>query len=140
MDVVLAVMPFASVRRPCLGVSLLQAVLRARGFACAVEYLDLDYASRIGYETYELLADAFPTEQLVGEWVFSSALHATTAEAERAFVDEVLGISGCDAAATARLLGVVRRISGDFVDHCARRIARHGAAVVGFTTAFQQTC
>ena len=48
MDVVFAVVPFADVARPAIGVSLLKAELRRRGFSACVQYLNIAFASVIG--------------------------------------------------------------------------------------------
>src|SRR5437660_3911527 len=50
MDVVFAVMPFADVGRPALGVSLLASELRVAGYRASVEYCNFALAEVIGPE------------------------------------------------------------------------------------------
>ena len=45
MDILFVVMPFADVERPALGVSLLTAAARRRGYTCAVRYFGFDLAA-----------------------------------------------------------------------------------------------
>ncbi len=67
-------MPFASLERPALGLSLLKARLGADGVPCEVAYLNLEFASRLGLEDYEVVATALPYVTMPGEWVFANAL------------------------------------------------------------------
>ena len=66
--VLLVVPPFATVRRPSLGVSLLKAQLLARGHRVQVRYLSLVYAERIGYALYDRLSMSDPY-RFLGEWI-----------------------------------------------------------------------
>src|SRR5215467_1378464 len=52
MDVLFAVLPFADINRPAIGVSLLKAAIARRGFSSRVEYFNLDLAERLGYDLY----------------------------------------------------------------------------------------
>ncbi len=67
-------MPFASLERPALGLSLLKARLVADGVQCDAAYLNLEYASRLGHEDYEVVATRLPYVTMPGEWVFARAL------------------------------------------------------------------
>ena len=74
MDVVLVVMPFADVQRPSLGVSLLKAAAERAGFSVAIEYFNLRLAELIGPALYSQIANDFPPDLLVGEWIFADDL------------------------------------------------------------------
>jgi len=71
MDVVFAVMPFADVNRPAIGVSLLKAGIERLGFDSAIEYFDVDLAESISYQLYEFMANTLAIESMVGEWFFA---------------------------------------------------------------------
>src|SRR5947209_15888460 len=71
MDVVFAVMPFADVGRPALGVSLLSAQARAAGFSTSIEYCNITLAEVIGLELYQRIASSLPPDLLLGEWFFA---------------------------------------------------------------------
>lgn len=65
-------MPFASSRRPSLGLSLLEAKLQEADIPSFVWYPYLPLVSQIGAEAYENIADGkLPTYYLVGEWIFA---------------------------------------------------------------------
>ncbi|HVY95274.1 MAG TPA: hypothetical protein VHA14_21085, partial [Bryobacteraceae bacterium] len=51
-------MPWASIRRPNLGLATLSAQLIAAGFECEVFYPCMKFAAAIGEEAYETLADS----------------------------------------------------------------------------------
>src|SRR5260370_40379113 len=70
MDVVFAVVPFADVARPAIGVSLLKAEL-ARVCSASVQYLNLDFAAAIGSQLYQHFCHNVPAETMPGEWFFS---------------------------------------------------------------------
>ncbi len=83
MDLVFAVLPFADIKHPSLGVSTLLAAAKRHGFSSCIEYLTLDLASWIGRELYSWIAETSdqllldtttPSMSLVGEWFFSGVL------------------------------------------------------------------
>lgn len=139
MDVLFAVMPFADVNRPAIGVSLLKAGVERRGLTARVEYFNLDLAELVGFDAYDRFANGFSTETLAGEWFFADAVFGNSIPHEREFAFKVLSktarpeeINGPLAAARARRF--------EFVEACAGRIRELKPRVVGFTTTFHQTC
>ena len=60
MRVVFVSMPFAGVR-PAIGVSLLQARLRADGIESSTVYANMRFARRIGVAGYDYIAERAPT-------------------------------------------------------------------------------
>src|SRR5262245_54842883 len=75
-DVLLITMPFRPLRKPSIGLSLLQAGLRNISVCSKNLYFTLLFAQRIGIEPYERIADGpYSTAGQVGEWAFSSALY-----------------------------------------------------------------
>ena len=140
MDVLFAVMPFADLGRPALGVSLLKAGARLHGFQITVRYFNFTFAETIGLPTYSLLANAFPPDSLIGEWVFADLL-ADDGELpdETDYADRVLSRYGVTPQVWQEILNA-RRSRVDVVARCVAEIAEAAPAVVGFTTTFHQTC
>src|SRR5438445_13595681 len=63
-------MPFSSVNRPALGISLLQAGVRKKKVECDIFYFNLRFAARTGLEDFSQIAYGIIEESLAGEWVF----------------------------------------------------------------------
>lgn len=143
MDVLFVVMPFADVERPSLGVSLLAAAARARGYSCAVRYFGLDLAERIGLPLYlwlaqrgdqEGLVDVVAAESLAGERFFADVAFPGALPGIDAWMERFL--PGSPAAPALR---EAMRQAPSFVDACAAEIARLKPKIVAFTTTFHQT-
>lgn len=139
MDALLAVMPFADVRGPSIGVSLLKAEIAACGFASRIEYFNLELAEIIGRDVYQHLANNFPSETLVGEWFFADALFGDSLPDERDYVVKFLTADAREGDTTGKILQS-RACRHRFIESCALRINRYRPRVVGFTTTFHQTC
>jgi hypothetical protein len=72
-------MPFAELHSPALGVSLLKSTLAEHGIAARVEYPFFRFARTVGTTFYDEVSRGIPrTTALLGEWIFSHALRATT--------------------------------------------------------------
>ena len=90
MDVLLAVVPFADIERPAIGVSLLKAEVCRTGLSCAVEYLNFDLAEAIGKELYTAISESIPSESLVGEWFFADVVFGDQLPHEQEYLSRVL--------------------------------------------------
>ncbi|WP_232699916.1 RiPP maturation radical SAM C-methyltransferase [Brevibacillus daliensis] len=77
MKIALLNMPFGSLYRPSIGISLLQAALKNRDFSCNTYYLNLIFSSMISPETYDYITESsiIPINSLCGEWIFSESLY-----------------------------------------------------------------
>jgi ribosomal peptide maturation radical SAM protein 1 len=139
MDVVFAVMPFADVNRPAIGVSLLKAGIEQRGFKSAVEYFDVDLAETIGYDLYEFMANTLAIESMVGEWFFADLAFGDSIPHESDYVARMLSgyIPQQDFRENVLKARELRR---QYIDQCVKRIQEHNPRVVGLTTTFNQTC
>ena len=71
MDVVFAVLPFADVDRPAIGVSLLKAEADRLGFSSRIVYCNFDLAELIGIGIYNQISESLPSESLIGDWFFA---------------------------------------------------------------------
>jgi ribosomal peptide maturation radical SAM protein 1 len=147
----LITLPFASVRRPSLGLGLLKAALQREGWGCDVAYLNLRFAEQIGVENYHNI-DNFAVETLLGEWIFSKALWGTlTPDPVQYYIavlrpamweafqntDQALGSVVDEAECLAKLLNLQSEAER-FVDCCVSMYDWSMYDIVGFTTTFQQ--
>lgn len=131
-------MPFADTSRPALGVSLLKAAAARAGFSAHIEYLNVPYAGQIGDDLYSSVADAFPAELLVGEWLFAADVFGDQLPPAADYVGQLLARYTSDVQRTA--LVTARAGVGGYLDAAAETIAAHRPRVVGFTSTFHQTC
>ncbi len=81
MKVLLLNMPFVSLSRPSIGLSLLKARLAEEGVTCTIGYPNLFLAERIGFEAYQLIDEKLSQALFAGEWLFAQRLFE--AEARR---------------------------------------------------------
>ena len=149
-DVLLASLPFGLLESPSLALGLLQSRLEGAGISTIARYLTLDYAGLVGIEGYRHIVAGFPrTTDLLGEWIFSHAVHPRDPRQDHRYLDRTFGavspVSGragddhLDALAAIKdgVIGLAAT-AGDFADFAAREILRHRPKVVGLTTVFQQ--
>jgi ribosomal peptide maturation radical SAM protein 1 len=136
MEVVFAVLPFADIDRPAIGVSLLQAELEELGFEARVEYLNFDLAEQIGIEVYAGVSHNVAPDALVGEWFFADLLFELPTE--RQYVERILARQ-VDPETIGKLLHA-RRARRAYIERCVARIRALQPRIVGFTTTFHQTC
>ena len=139
MDVLFAVMPFADVNRPAIGVSLLKAGIERRGFSSRVEYFSLPLAELIGYDLYEYIVNTLGSDSMAGEWFFADVVFDDKIPHEREYVAKMLTRYAGEEEWRERVLQA-RKVRREFVQQCADRIRELKPRVVGFTTTFHQTC
>ena len=149
MDLVLAVVPFADVKRPSIGVSTILAGAKRAGFSARIEYVNLQLAVWMGRELYEwilelgdqlLLDTTRPSISLIGDWFFAGVLFPGQLPSDEEYFARFVapdprGRERIEALAEAR-----ERYAARFVEHAAREILKHHPRVVGFTSTFHQTC
>jgi ribosomal peptide maturation radical SAM protein 1 len=138
VDVALAVVPFADVTRPAIGVSLLKAELAQRHLAARICYFNLELASLLGEELYTYISSIAPADAMIGEWFFADLVFADQIPASHEFTQRILQ-RVAEPRLVARILEA-RSHRGAFVDRCAQALKRTGAPIIGFTTTFHQTC
>jgi ribosomal peptide maturation radical SAM protein 1 len=138
MDVAFAVVPFADISRPAIGVSLLKAALTRRGFSSTIHYFNVDFAETVGDQLYRSISNDAPADSLVGEWFFADLVFPGELPPEHEFVRNILmKIVTPD---TAKRLLEHRSCRTAFIERCAQTLKASGAPIVGFTTTFHQTC
>jgi len=137
--ILIANMPFYSLRWPNLGPSLLKAALGREGVECDVAYFNFDFAERLGLEHYHWLADQFAFV-LGGERLFARHFFGDAIPDDEAFYRDVLlpadpELGPSDRADYERTF----RHVGPFLDECAAAVDWSRYAAVGFSASFQQT-
>ena len=160
--VVLASMPFGVLDSPSLALGTLQARLRDAGIAADCRHLTVDYAAHIGVDAYHRIASGFPnTESLLGEWIFSHALHFRSSAQQQAYLRAIFGndetprdgAEADDRTSADRVADRIRRElqiksleqilrlafeAAQFIDDAASEIAARDPQVVGLTSVFEQ--
>jgi len=72
-NVLLLSMPFDSIRRPSIALSLLSKVLQKKGINADIAYVNLQFAKQIGLTLHQVIAEKVPQELLLGDIIFSQA-------------------------------------------------------------------
>ena len=138
MDVVFAVLPFADVDRPAIGVSLLKAATTRLGFSSSVQYFNFRLAELIGPTLSTQISESLPSESLVGDWFFADMLFSQQLPHEQEYVAKILSRY-----AHPQLIEEIckaRSARREFIEYCVERLQALRPRVVGFTTTFHQTC
>jgi ribosomal peptide maturation radical SAM protein 1 len=138
VDIVFAVLPFADVDRPSIGVSLLQSICERAGFSSKIVYGNFDLAETIGVELYTRVSEGLPSESLVGDWFFADLLFGGGLPAADEYIARIL--SRFAQAALIQEILEARKRRGECIARCVERIRSLHPRVVGFTTTFHQTC
>jgi len=145
-DVILVNMPFHGYV-PSLGLSLLKSCLEAKQISSKVLYFGLRFAELVGRDLYHCLANGYPRPMdLLGEWIFSSALFDRD---NSNYVEEVLVLrSDIYSDIVDHTIQVPDRlfeklheyhsITPCFVAECAEEILSYSPKVVGIGSVFHQ--
>ena len=148
MDVLFAVLPFAALKHPSLGVSLLKAHALRKGLKAEVAYFNFQLAEWIGQELYETLELGGPsdgpvqrhsTEALIGEWFFADLVFGDRLPPPEDYIFRFVRPDPARAEFSERIFGARSR-NREYIEHCVETIARRQPRVVGLTTTFDQTC
>ncbi len=149
MDVVFAVLPFADVKRPSIGVSTLLAAAKNAGFSGQIEYLNLPLAAWMGKELYEWIAElgdqllldtTTPSVSLVGDWFFSGLLFPGRLPPDDEYLARFIAPDRGGRERIPALLEAREKYVRRLVEFAAQEILKHQPRVVGFTSTFHQTC
>lgn len=136
--VLLLSMPFGSLDRPALGISLLKARLAELGVTCDIRYFTFTFAELVGCEEYRWISSEVAYTAFAGDWTFTHALYGERHKAENRYIHEILCETWqLDKFAIGRILRV-RSLVSYFLDHCLATVPWEEYAIVGFTSTFEQ--
>jgi ribosomal peptide maturation radical SAM protein 1 len=128
-------MPFASVRRPAIGVSLLKARLAGAGVKCRVGYPNLLFARQFGLETSELITDKVSPALFLGDWLFAQSAFSDVLDLDTYVA--TLRHHLIDDRAFAAVMRVRERIP-EYLEMCFWEYQIREYDIIGFTTTFEQ--
>ena len=139
MNILFVNMPF-SYLWPSLGVSLLKGNLERLGHRARVEYLNLRFTKYIGEHGYDVIAaNQWPSQLLVGEWVFSHCLFPDHGGDGSRYLELVGREYPNDfSPQMLELLWRSRAAAGPYLDECFAAVDWGSYDLVGFTTTFHQ--
>jgi ribosomal peptide maturation radical SAM protein 1 len=144
VDVSLLVMPFGSVQRPSIGVSLLKSGLSKIGITSRIHYFNLKFAERIGLDVYDKLAETSFDSPLIGELIFSTfVFNRPRIQNVKNIVSQIFSSKQYSFSDEDRLVKKITRIQElvpEFIDDCAYNVMREKPIIVGFSTTFEQNC
>src|SRR5215831_5405895 len=134
MDVAFAVVPFADVARPSIGVSLLKAGLARAGFSSRIHYFNIEFAEAIDEKVYSYISDHTPADSMTGEWLFAHLVFGDQLPPDHDYVRTILSFRAQPD--MVRSIVDSRLNTSQFVERCAQTLAATGAPIVAFTTTF----
>jgi ribosomal peptide maturation radical SAM protein 1 len=126
-------MPCAGVERPPLGITLLQARLRAVDVPCDVAYLNLAFAHLVGLADYQNFTRQIPHPSLAGDWAFSGCLFGHAAGEPGPYVRDILQRQFGLSRELVDLVLRVRSLAPRFLTRCLRETAWGDYDLVGFS-------
>lgn len=133
--VLLLNMPFVSLSRPSLGISLLKARLAEEGIECHLGYANLLFAEQVGLEAYDLIDNKLSLALFPGDWLFSQFAFGQHLDL-KGYTATLR--ANCDEQENFDVVMKLRDDIGPFLKTCLERWDFQGYEVIGFTTTFQQ--
>jgi hypothetical protein len=138
MKTALVNMPFGFHIYPSIQLGTLTSVLKSHGWECKSYYLNLHFASRIGFPAYKQLCEK---RFLIGEWLFSHLLFGE-GQKNKAYMShyeshirEVCQSIDCSEEA---LLDMKTRMVPEFLQWAVDSFPWDQYKIVGFTSTFNQ--
>ena len=134
-------MPFMDAYRPSIQLGLLKSLAVARGFPVRTLHAYLSFAAAIGVDYYQVLAEH--RGPMVGEWLFSlDAFREAAPDPDSDMLAELSADLAYLAAPPTELRGRLNTIRKfdvpSYLDSLIDEFPWHEAAVVGFSSTFQQ--
>ncbi len=141
VDVCLVNMPMGDVKRPSLGLSLLQAILTTGGIGCKVDYANLRFFAMAGADKLRLLGST-RAEDILAEWLFADVAFPDHQVDDDRFLDRLIARNSMlrkqDAKSVCSQLMELRRQIPAFVDGVAQGLLERSPRIVGCSSTFQQ--
>ena len=133
--VLLLNMPFVSLARPAIGISLLKARMAEEGLECSVGYGSLFFAEWVGCWSYEIILDRISAAMFTGDWLFSRWLFP--GRDHSVYLATLRQHLGGDTAHFAATMAMTEKIDS-FLEACLDRFEIARFDIIGFTTTFEQ--
>jgi ribosomal peptide maturation radical SAM protein 1 len=137
--VAIVCMPFTSARFPSIQVGLMTAIARKAGYQADSHHFNLELASEMGVERYELFCEH--RGRMTGEWLFSRVAFGAQAPAG-AFLDAFPEIGRWATEVVGVGPGYLHHLRDEllpaYIERCAASVDWGQYRVVGFTSTFQQ--
>ena len=131
-------MPFGSLERPALGISLLKAGMTRNNKTCDIRHLTNIFAKYIGFDEYNWISTKLPHTAFAGEWVFSDMVCDEIKEKESEYINEVLLKTWqLDESSVYRMLSIKKYVPY-FLNYCMEIIPWKKYSIIGFTSTFEQ--
>jgi ribosomal peptide maturation radical SAM protein 1 len=135
MRVLLLNMPFVSLSRPAIGISILKARLAEEGHECVTGYPNVALGERIGFDAYQLVDEKLSQALFLGDWLF--AQHEFGDKLDTAtYIATLEQHAGSKENLDAIL--AIREAIGPFLEDCLERYGVASFDMIGFTSTFQQ--
>ncbi|MDX1984667.1 MAG: RiPP maturation radical SAM C-methyltransferase [Bryobacteraceae bacterium] len=135
MRVLLLNMPFVSLSRPAIGISILKARLAQEGHECVTGHPNLFLGERIGFDAYQLVDEKLSQALFLGDWLF--AQHEFGDKLDTATYLATLEQHAGGKENYQTILGI-RDVIGAFLHDCLERYDVASFDMIGFTSTFQQ--
>ncbi|MGQ3685410.1 MAG: RiPP maturation radical SAM C-methyltransferase [Candidatus Loosdrechtia sp.] len=135
--VLLINMPFAPIRHPAIGISLLKSRLREEGIQCDIKYLNIVFAKMIGFDRNESVCNNYYWKVLVGERLFAQEYFAEQLPDEQEYIRYLKQIYRGSSNYLDNFLSIKGFIR-PFIDSCMESISWSQYDIIGFTTMFEQ--
>lgn len=133
--VLLMNMPFVSVSRPSIGISLLKARLAEEGFYCKTAYPNLRFAEMIGLDRYTIIDQSLSHALFAGDWLFAQQLFEGRLDT-KTYLATAQHNSPIPTHFEALL--EAREFVEAFLEGCIESCCIADYDVIGFTSVFQQ--
>ncbi len=127
-------MPFVSISRPAIGISILKSVLEDRAIPCDLQYGNLRFAEWVGFDTYSVLDERVSDALFAGDWLFAQYLFGD--ELELDVYVETLRVN-VNPTEYERIMDARRHVE-PFLQACVEEFRVADYDIVGFTTTFEQ--
>jgi ribosomal peptide maturation radical SAM protein 1 len=134
-------MPFMDACQPSIQLGLLKALATKHGFPARTLHANLDFAAQVGLDYYQLLSQH--RGHMLGEWLFSlEAFPGDSPDPDSHMVDDLANKLSylAESPEVLRTKLIQTRCSDvpSYLDKLIDSFPWHEAAVVGFTSTFQQ--
>ncbi len=149
MRVLLVVPPFGLIEYPHLATSLLKAEVTAAGFECDLLYASVEFARRIGFDTYRWIY-TLDAQLLIPERIFAQSLFGDRIPPWNTYWQEVIAAyerpihthlrTAGEYQPHASLFGRFQQDAAEYVEELAARPELSTYDVIGFSTSYGQNC